>query len=90
MYSIYDTDGEIGELASAATISIIYGIAKKLELVTLKDFLDKGWSVNMEGVLSDLKDIVFGEITEIEDIVDDFIEYVEKSKEILILSDSVE
>ena len=90
MYSIFDVDGERGELASSTTISIIYDIAKKLELDILKDFLDNGYSTDIAGVLSDLNDIEFEQITEIEDVVFDFINYVTDSKEILILSNSVE
>ena len=90
MYSIYDVDGEKGELASSSTISIIYDIAKKLKLENLKNFLDSGFSVDIKGVLDDLKDIEFSAITIIEDIIIDFIDYVTNSKEILILSDSVE
>ena len=90
MYSIFDVNGEKGELASAATISIIYDVAKKLELDILKDFLDNGYSTDIAGVLSDLNDIEFEQITEIEDVVFDFINYVTDSKEILILSNSME
>jgi len=90
MYSIFDADGERGELASSTTISIIYDIAKKLELDILKDFLDNGYSTDIAGVLSDLNDIEFEQITEIEDVVFDFINYVTGSKEILILSNSME
>ena len=84
MYSIYDVDGEKGELGSAATITIIYDVAKKLELENLKDFLDKGYSINVDGVLSDLNDIEFTEITEIEDVMFDFINYVKMSKCIIV------
>jgi len=90
MYSIFDVDGERGELASSTTISIIYDIAKKLELDILKAFLDNGYSTDIDGVLSDLNDIEFEQITEIEDVVFDFINYVTGSKEILILSNSME
>ena len=90
MYSIFDVIGEKGELASAATISIIYDVAKKLELDILKDFLDNGYSTDIAGVLSDLNDIEFEQITEIEDVIFDFINYVTGSKEILILSNSME
>ena len=90
MYSIFDVDGERGELASSTTISIIYDIAKKLELDILKAFLDNGYSTDIAGVLSDLNDIEFEQITEIEDVIFDFINYVTGSKEILILSNSME
>ena len=90
MYSIFDVDGEKGELGSSATISIIYDIAKKLELDNLKAFLDSGFSIDVDGVLSDLNEIEFEQITEMEDIIFDFINYVMASKEILILSDGVE
>jgi len=90
MYSIYDVNGHRGELASSSTVSIIYGIAKKLELDNLKAFLDNGYSIDIDGVLSDLNEIEFERITEIEDVVNDFISYVTGSKEVLIISDSVE
>ena len=90
MYSIFDVDGERGELASSATISIIYDVAKKLELENLKSFLDLGYSINIDGVLSDLNEIEFEQITEIEDVVFDFINFVTGSKEILIISAGVE
>jgi len=90
MYSIFDVDGERGELASSATISIIYDVAKKLELDNLKSFLDLGYSTNIDGVLSDLNEIEFEQITEIEDVLNDFIVFVTGSKEILIISAGVE
>ena len=90
MYSIFDVDGERGELASSATISIIYDVAKKLELDNLKSFLDLGYSINIDGVLSDLNEIEFEQITEIEDVLNDFIVFVTGSKEILIISAGVE
>ena len=90
MYSIFDVDGERGELASAATISIIYDVTKKLELENLKLFLDNGYSTDIDGVLSDLNDIEFEQITEIEDVIFDFINYVTGSKEILIISAGME
>ena len=90
MYSIFDVDGERGELASSATISIIYDVTKKLELENLKSFLDLGYSTNIDGVLSDLNEIEFEQITEIEDVVSDFINFVTGSKEILIISNGVE
>ena len=90
MYSIYDADGHRGELASSATISIIYDVAKKLELDNLKAFLDVGYGTDIDAILSDLNEIEFEQITEIEDVIFDFINYVTGSKDILILSDSVE
>ena len=90
MYSIFDVDGERGELASSATISIIYDVAKKLELDNLKSFLDLGYSTNIDGVMSDLNEIEFEQITEIEDVINDFIVFVTGSKEILIISAGVE
>jgi len=90
MYSIFDVDGERGELASSATISIIYDVAKKLDLENLKSFLKLGYSTDIDGVLSDLNEIEFEQITEIEDVVSDFINFVTGSKEILIISNGVE
>ena len=90
MYSIFDVNGERGELASSATISIIYDVVKKLELDNLKSFLDLGYSTDINGVLSDLNDIEFEQITEIEDVLFDFINFVTGSKEILIISNGIE
>ena len=89
-YNIYDIDGFKDTIGSSIGINILDGIAKKLNLVNLKSFLDSGFSIDMNKVVVDLKNIDFKEITEIEDLVEDLIEIINDSKEIIILSNEAE
>ena len=86
MWSVFDVNGFVDEIGSISTVNGLYDMTKRFGLENLKSFFDQGFSVNINGMRSDLEELDFG-FSELNEVKDDFLFVINSCEEIVILSD---
>jgi len=89
MYSIYDADGYRGDAGSAVAIGEMEKVAKRLNLETMLDFLEEGFTIEVDKLIEDFESIDLDNIGEIEDYIQEVLDVVMECSDIVILSDDI-
>ena len=87
MYSICDVYGQKGELGQVGFVKVLEKEASRLNLPVMKDFLLKGFSIDVEGLVEEAGKLDWGEFGELKDMKDNFLELLMQCREVVILSD---
>ena len=87
MYFICDVYGQRGELGQVGFVEVLEKEANKLNLPTVKDFLLRGFSIDIEGLLREVRQMDWGEFGELKDMKDNFLALLSQCREVVILSD---
>jgi len=89
MYYIYDEFGFKGDFGSLLTVVEFDTVAKDFELDALQQFLDDGYSLDIEGVKRDLSTLDF-RFSELEDVKGNLLTIMDDCKGMIILSNGGE
>ena len=89
MLSIHDVNGYVALFGSNTAVGIFKTLANKFKLENLRDFFEKGYSINIAGLITDIEKMDMG-FTELDDVKINLLEVLGQCKEIVLLSNDNE